>query len=227
MAVKKFFSAIWGKYAGYCRKHNFNPVVRLIIFAVITVLLVTALICINGGSKKTVSEEIPGKITKIELKDIGELATQAVYYTSVQTVRNAQELWGWKVPFTETHSIFSYDGVIKVGYDFAEIEIETNDETKEIKVYMPEARILGNDIDPQSLKIYDEEKNIFSPMGMEDFGLKMEQIELESEEAAISRGVFENAQSNAEVLIKGFLSGVYDMNEYTVIFVYEEQEMAE
>jgi len=221
------FSIIGKKYLGFCKKHSFNPILPIVLVALVIAvfaLLLIKLALAGTDEPVIVNEPIPGKVTKIELKDVGELATQAVYYTNVQTIRNAQELWGWKVPFTETHSIFSYDGVIKIGYDFAEIEIEVNEETKEIRVCMPEAKILSNEVDEYSMRLYDEEKNIFTPMGAEDYSAERIQIKEESEAEAIERGVFDDAQRNAETLIKGFLSGIYDMNEYTVIFICEEQE---
>ena len=225
------FSFIKKKYLNYCKKHSFNPVLFLIVTAVIIALIVCMLVKLVFDIKKeptvvyestVVYETIPGKITKIEFNKIGELATHSAYYTSVQTIRGAQELWGWKVPFTEAECVFSLDGEIEVGYDFSLVEIEADEETKVITVRMPAAKVLSNSIDPHSLRIYDEDKNIFTPLQLSEVGIKLEQVQAESEEEAIAKGVFDNAKDNAEILITGFLSGIYDMNEYHVEFVHED-----
>ena len=55
----------------------------------------------------------------------------------------------------------------------------------------------------------------------------LEQVKAESEADAIEKGAFENAKRDAETLIKGLLSSVYDMNEYQVHFIHAEQEVVE
>ena len=140
----------------------------------------------------------------------------------MQTIRGAQELWGWKVPFTESECVFSLDGTIKIGYDFTLMEMEANEDTKVITVRMPSAKILSNEIDPNSMRIYDEDNNIFTPLALGEVEVKLSQVQTESEEEAVERGAFDIARTNAEQLITGFLSGIYDMNEYTVVFIHEE-----
>lgn len=220
-AVVKFFGGLKNAYVSWCRKHSFHP----LIFAGIIIACLVALIIVPFiGNEEVPVEVVPeeGKTTKLELKDIGELATQVGYYTNVQVIREAQEAWGWEIPLTQTECIFSFDGIIKAGYNFEQIEIEVDEEMKTVTIVMPEPYVLSNEINPESLKIYDEDKNLFTPLSIEDFGGKLEQVRDESEADAIAKGLFDNARVNAEALIRGFLSGMIDLDEYEIIFVDKE-----
>lgn len=159
-----------------------------------------------------------GKTTNLGLKNIGELATQVGYYTNVEVIEGVRELWGWSVPLTHSKYIFSYDGIIKAGIDFAEVEVQVNERTKTIRVSMPDIIVLSNEIGKDSLKIYDESTSIFTPLTLDAVNAAQEDLKAEAEETAIGNGLFENARVNAETLMKGFLAGMYDLTQYTVEF---------
>ena len=161
---------------------------------------------------------VGGKTTKLGLKDIGQLATQAGYYTNVEMIEGSREAWGWSIPFTQSKYIFSYDGTIKAGIDFAEIDVSVNEATSTIIVRLPEAKVLSNEIDEDSLEVYDESRSIFTPLTLDAVSKAKEDLKAEATESAIENGLLENAKTNAELLIKGFLASTYDMTRYTVVF---------
>lgn len=161
---------------------------------------------------------VESKVTEIELKDIGELATQAGYYTSVQTVAKAKEIAGVKIPLTDSNYVFSYDGVIKAGIDFEEIHITVDNEKKEIVVDLPEVKILSNEIDPDSQVVYYESSNVYTPLSLEEVRQALARAREEGEQKSIQNGLLDNALENAKVLIRGMLAGLYDLNEFTLRF---------
>ena len=91
--------------------------------------------------------EIESSTKEFHLENIGELATQAGYFTSVQKIEDSKELFGKQVPFTQSQYIYSYDGIVKAGIDFGKIEITVDDDSHSIVIKMPEPTILDVDVD--------------------------------------------------------------------------------
>lgn len=152
------------------------------------------------------------------LKDIGELATQAGHFTNVQVISGSRKIWGADIPLTQSKYIFSYDGVIKAGIDFEQIEVNVDDAARVITVKLPEIKILSSEVDPKSLEIYDETKSIFTPLSLSSVNMSLIEMDEEVREKAIGNGILENARTNAEALITGFLAGTFDLQKYSIQF---------
>ena len=75
------------------------------------------------------------KPTHLGFEDIGELATQAAYLTIVEDIDASRELFGVKIPFTQTEIIYSYDVAVKAGLDFDQVEWELQ---KDLGMFMRE-----------------------------------------------------------------------------------------
>ena len=119
------------------------------------IILIIAVVCAIGfGVKNYIVSD--SKTTKIGFEDIGELATQTAYCTEVNVTDASRELFGMKIPFTQSKYIYSYDIEIKAGFDFTEIEWDVNGST--IEVRLPEAKILSSEVDQDSLEVYHEEE---------------------------------------------------------------------
>ena len=201
----------------FCQKHRFSPrtVKTVALLACVIVIICAAL---GVASVTTVKSET----VQFALKDIGELATQAGFYTNVQMIKGSRQLFNIDIPFTENKYIFGYDGVIKAGLDFGDIDMDVHEEARIITVKLPSVKILSNDIDHNSLEVYDEVKNIFNPLKLSDVNLSLVEMEKQAEETAIANGLFENARANAEVLIRGFLSGAFDLGVYSLKFEWPQ-----
>lgn len=156
------------------------------------------------------------RMTSFGLREIGELATQAGYFTSVQVIQDAKDFFGISLPFTEKKYVFSYDGTVKAGVDFKKIGMEIAG--NEIHVRIPEAEIFGVQVDPESYTIYYEGESIFNKLKIEDVNEAQKALEEEVREKAVANGILENAMNNARMLITGYLSAIYDLNEYSIVF---------
>ena len=173
------------------------------------------LICIVVlGLRKVITSE--SQTTKIGFEDIGELATQSAYCTEVNVTEDARKFFGITIPFTQSKYIYSYDVEIKAGYDFTEIEWTENG--KKIEVELPEAKILSNEIDMDSLKIYHEDESIYSQITLEENNEAMKELQQNAQESAIENGLLENARTNAETILTSFFANVYDLDEYEIVF---------
>ena len=119
-------------------------------------------------------------------------------------------------PFTKTKVIYSYDFIIKAGYDFDDITWDTVGTT--IKVKLPEVKIISNEPKPDSFKVYLEDESIFAPFTVTDNNNALKKSQEDAQEKAIANGLYENARKNAESLITAFFARDYDLNQYTVEF---------
>ena len=186
---------------------NFGTILKLALLIAIVAAIGVGVRVINVSESKT---------TKIGFEDIGEMATQSAYCTEVNVTEDAKELYGMRIPFTQSKYIYSYDIVIKAGYDFN--EIEWKEKNKTIVVKLPEAKVLSNELDMDSFKVYHEEESIFSKITLEENNDAVKKMKLNAQENAIANGLLENARSNAETMLTGFFADEYDLDEYKIVF---------
>lgn len=186
---------------------NFGTILKLALLIVIVAAIGVGVRVINVSESKT---------TKIGFEDIGEMATQSAYCTEVNVTEDAKELYGMRIPFTQSKYIYSYDIVIKAGYDFNEIEWKEKNKTIEVK--LPEAKVLSNELDMDSFKVYHEKESIFSKITLEENNDAVKKMKLNAQENAIANGLLENARSNAETMLTGFFADEYDLDEYKIVF---------
>lgn len=183
---------------------------------VVGIILIIAVVCaIALGVKNYIFSD--SKTTKIGFEDIGELATQTAYCTEVNVTDASRELFGMKIPFTQSKYIYSYDIEIKAGFDFTQIEWDVNGTTIEVK--LPEAKILSSEVDQDSLKVYHEDESIFRQISLEENNEAVAKLRETAENDAIENGLLDNARENAETILTSFFAGVYDMDKYTIVFM--------
>ena len=207
---------IWQRYTNFCQKHSFNK--HIIIVLVIALVL---LIAVLGFLTSKSNNKISSRTVEFGLKSIGELATQAGYFTSVQTINGSRDVFGVTVPFTQSKYIYSYDGVVKAGINFNEVQVSLNDINNIMTVTIPAPYIIDVTVDEDSLVVYDESKNIFSPLKLNEVRESISIMKQEVTEKAISNGILINAKNNAELLITGFLQGSFPQETYTINFIWK------
>lgn len=188
-----------------------NPLIQKIIILVL-VAIASGFIAI-GIKDVFISDS---KTTKIGFENIGELATQSAYCTQVNVTDSSRELFGNKIPFTQSKYIYSYDITIKAGYDFSDIEWNVKGNTIEVK--MPNVKILSSQIDLDSFKVYHEEESIFNKITLSENNETLKKLQSEAQTQAIKNGLYENARTNAETMLTSFFGNVYDLNEYKIVF---------
>ena len=173
------------------------------------------LVIVGLGIRSVVLSE--SKSTKLGFENIGELSTQTAYCTSVNVTEGSRELFGVTIPFTQSKYIYSYDIVIKAGFDFTEIEWEIKDTA--ITVRLPEAKILSSELKWDSFKLYHEDESIFKQIKMEENNEALKNLVQNAETDAVANGLLDNARSNAETILRGFFGNVYNLEEYEIRFI--------
>ena len=194
------------------RKRRRSPLRGLLLILLVLVLM-------GGSAFLGTRLMISSRPVRLTFENIGELATQAAYFTNVQDISKTRTVLGLNVPFTTSKYIFSYDGVIKAGMDFADIDVHEDPLSHTVKVTLPEVRVLSIDIDTDSLKIYDERRNIYSPLNLDNVNDSLAEMKREAEQNAIANGLFNGARTNAEVLLRGFLASAYDPEQWRIEFI--------
>lgn len=191
--------------------HIVHNLKNIVLIALVVVLAITV---VGLGFK--VSHTTESKTTKLGFEDIGEFATQSAYCTEVSATANARKLFGHNLPFTQSNIVFSYDVVIKAGYDFSAITWDVHDTT--ITVKLPEVKVLNCEVKEDSFKKYVEDESIFTPFTLDDNNNAMKALKETAQTDAIANGLYENARSNAETMLTTFFSSAYDMDQYTIEF---------
>lgn len=191
--------------------HIVHNLKNIVLIALVVVLAITV---VGLGFK--VSHTTESKTTKLGFEDIGEFATQSAYCTEVSATANARKLFGHNLPFTQSNIVFSYDVVIKAGYDFSAITWDVHDTT--ITVKLPEVKVLSCEMKEDSFKKYVEDESIFTPFTLDDNNNAMKALKETAQTDAIANGLYENARSNAETMLTTFFSSAYDMDQYTIEF---------
>ena len=185
---------------------------------VVMIVLVAAVVIGCGGffgMKALLSSE--SKTTKIGFENIGELATQSAYCTQVNVTDASREFNGVTIPFTQSKYVYSYDFVIKAGFDFGEIEWEKKGNT--IEVRLPEAKILSNEIDLDSFQVYVEDESIFRQITLEENNEALEALKQDAQDNAVANGLLDNARENAQTILRGFFASAYDPEDYDIVFL--------
>ena len=195
---------------------NKNLLLVLLVVILISITIIAAMLI------QTRKNQVESRNIAFGLKDMGELVTQAGYFTNVQSSTSTRQLFGMDIPFTTSKYIYSYDGVVKAGLDFSKIEVQVDDANRTVTVLLPEIEILDVNIDNDSLKIYDESQSIFTPLHISDVNEAQIELKEQVRQTAIDNGILEEAEKNARTIISGFLSGTMDLKNYTVTFEGEQ-----
>ena len=93
-----------------------------------------------------------------------------------------------------------------------------------IKINLPKAEILSNEIDESSIEVYDESANIFNPIKIDDYTtFALEQKSLVEKEA-IKNGLLDEAEVKAKRTIMNYVTLVPGVaNNYNIEIEFMEE----
>ena len=74
------------------------------------------------------------------------------------------------------------------------------------------------DVDPDSFQLYDEKKGLGTRISVEDYNNALIQLENTAADKAVARGILENAEKNAQTVVRNFILSVLGGENYTVVF---------
>lgn len=163
--------------------------------------------------------EVSSQAVKLRLEDMGELATQEAYVTSVNTIDKSQKLFGsFQIPFTQTKYVYSYNCQVKAGYDFSKITVHVDDAKKTVTFHLPTCEILSTEIDTDSLKVYHEQESVFTPVKLKESNEALQKMKEDAQTQAIHNGIQKAAKENAQKMLKALVAQMLPEDEYTYAF---------
>ena len=149
------------------------------------------------------------------LQAVQELVSVEYHYTNMGKFENQVDFYGWKVPFTTKSFLVSYDGLIKAGVDLSGAEIAVDEARKAVTVTLPEGEILSHEIPEESIQVFDETRNIFNPITIEDYTGFTRDQKAEVEQRAIDEGLLTGAREKAREAVETLAALLPGSGDYT------------
>lgn len=154
-------------------------------------------------------------------KDIEEIAFQKATIKEVGFIHKPVEVLGKEFdnPVTTSNYIFTYNAVIKAGYDLKDIKDDGGNElTQTITVTLPKATVYEPYVDEDSFTKYWNDEKITANVGLDDIhDKKLEMIE-HAKESAIKGGLYEKTAEHAKVVITDYIHSLKGYENYNVVF---------
>lgn len=150
------------------------------------------------------------------LRAVQELVSVEYHYTNMGKFQQQADFYGWKVPFTTKSFIVSYDGVIQAGVDLGAAKVEIGAAGRSVTVTLPESKILSHEILEDSIQVFDESRNLFNPISIEDYtGFTADQ-KAAMAQRAVDQGLLTGANEKALLAVESLLGLLPGMEAYTL-----------
>ena len=169
-----------------------------------------------------VPEQIVISVEKLKemLAPAGELVSSKYYYTNVASVENYKELFGYKIPLTTEHTVFSYDGIISGGIDMNAIQYDVDNDNKKIVITLPLPRVISNEIDTSSFKFYDVIKSVFTEISPGEFTGTIDDLKRSEEsKLVVDNEFYTQVSENAQKVLQSMLTMSEAVKGYDIQFV--------
>ena len=146
--------------------------------------------------KETVLEKKHAMVER-QLLDCAELVTCKMHYSDIITMKKKGAFGN-----TKSFAIIRYKGILRAGLkDVSRIKFYITDEGKKIKIRVPAAELLGNDILYQ--EIFDEQQSLFKRITTQEIFSEIENARKEAAMEIIEEGFLDEADSRVdEVLVQ-------------------------
>lgn len=193
-----------------------TPISTIIIVSVLLgiIFFLTFSLIVNNSKPKITNETLG-----LQVKELKELTTIQYKYKNIATREDWNTLFNIKLPFTKSSFIVTYTGVLKIGIDLSETKVEVDENNKKINIILPEPKILSNDLDLSSVKVYDEKNSIFNPVKIKDYSEFTKSGKENAEADAKESGVFQQSKEVAKKVITDLLNTTKEIKEnYKIVF---------
>lgn len=182
------------------------------IGGIIAIILFIGVIFYAGmlfGSKH--EAEVTSTTIKNQLVEINELAVYSYDYSKVGKFSDNLTFNGWDIPLTQKNFLITYDGTLKAGIDFKDSKIEINGDTLDISI--PQSKVLSNEINENSIEVYDESNNVFNQISINDYKSFAKKEKSKVEKEAIANGILEKANDRIKEILTTYLQSIPDIKE--------------
>lgn len=186
-------------------------------------LLLTVCLCFGAGALWAAwdkgAPEITSDLLTNRIQQAQELVTVKYFYTNMGKFEEDSNFYGWRIPFSGKSFIVSYDGKISAGVNLSRASVKK--EGGQVVVTLPQPEILSHEIDQKSLEVYDESRNIFNQISVEDYAQFSVDQQEAMEQKAVEGGLLEEAKGAAERALTGLLTALEQEEEsWQIVFDY-------
>lgn len=133
-----------------------------------------------------------------------DIVSYKYFYTNAAMFENKKNIYGFNLPLTSKRFIISYDGKATLGVDVSQVKTEILG-NKIIISNLGSAKILSNEFDEKSMKIFDESTSLFSSWNIKDYQKFFSDQRIEVEKKIMESDLLKEAKSSAEETIKQLL----------------------
>lgn len=194
-------------------------VLKVILNKVSIIAILIVILCIVLALGVATKFQSQSAVTNFGLKNVGKFVTQTAYETIVKDTKEDKKLFNkYKIPFSESRIIFSYDVTVDAAIDFEQIKYDINKNEKQVKVTFPSAEIYKSTIDMKSEKVFLDTNALFSKLDETEKNNARIELEEEAIRKAKDAGIIEAANNNAKTLLEGLIKGNAKFKNYNVVF---------
>ena len=156
------------------------------------------------------------------IRPASDLITTRYYYTDADIFEDFKQLLGVQLPFTTNRTVFTYEGVVGLGFDLSAVGIGVDGDRKQITLTIPKLQIVSNEIDPDSFRYYEVTNSVFNQTEMGDITELIAVLRDKTAERVMQdQDLLKQAENNAEQILLGFLRSSVLTQAYTVEFRHE------
>ncbi|MBO4863002.1 MAG: DUF4230 domain-containing protein [Eubacterium sp.] len=225
-----------------------SDIIKVIVASLLVIIICTALAFMIGSSvgKKKAKEtfvipttEAPTTeapiitpeitIDKQTVEEIiapaGELVSYKYYYTDAGSYKKSQTITDtdFVIPFTTDETVYTFSGTIGAGIDLNDVDFDVDNDRKVITVYLPEPKVLSNEIDEKSFQTYDVRRSIFTSSDLKDYTQFIGELKASEEDKLNSnREFWDQLRKNTEKTISGLMSANDQLDEYVIKYEWNE-----
>lgn len=181
---------------------------------IISYVLIALVLFVSGYvvSKINKPEEqlVDVRALKSVLIESSELTTAKLNLTCISDFKDTGISILTKADFTMV-----YDVTVRAGIDMEKIDISKDDILKVVRISIPSATIQSSNVNPGTIKYFDEKLSLFNVNEKEDSDKAQKLAEDDAVEKAKSSGILKMADDQSETLVKGLLSSLIP-DEYKI-----------
>ncbi len=207
------------------RKYRLRPrVSAALVMIAIGCVLAFGVMLGSQLSLKSVTN-ITSTTLKNTLVEAQDLVSSYNYYSGIGKIENYQQLSDWNIPFTGKRLLYTYQGKVSLGFNTSDIDVNIHGNV--IDVTCPPVQILSNEIDPDSIEVYDESNNIFNPLKADDIFDNLNLEMRKQEEALKTNGILSDAKKAAENAVRQLVAASAGSDgDYTIQVSIPDADLA-
>lgn len=170
-------------------------------------------------SKKEAKANYDIKIMEEQLSEISQLATlEYRYKADAKYDGGARQAFGWDIPLTSKSMLVYYEGVVKVGPDLANMDVDLNQAADKLTITLSHSKILSHEIDQDTWEVLDVDNGLFNRVTPEDNSEFVKAQKEKMEQEIAESDLLAQADEKAVKQMEQFVTVTYPQLTAQVVF---------